>query len=76
VVIGNDLHRRKFEVVFVWKDASGSTVGEGFKEEWLKLDEVKARDKENLDPQEADVEIEKWIVKRLVAMHDTWRSGM
>ncbi len=77
VVIGNDLHRRKFEVVFV-TPADGArptpTVSQGqepgeldpshFSETWLRIDSTK----------EPDREIEEDIVAELVRRHQTWTS--
>ncbi|KAG8907176.1 hypothetical protein FRB99_005148 [Tulasnella sp. 403] len=75
VVIGNELHRRKFEVVFVSRrsrdgrtnkpsgGASGGAEESPFVDEWLRI-----------PPEDADAgkEIEVNIVERLVAMHGVW----
>jgi phosphopantothenate-cysteine ligase len=102
IVIGNDLHRRKHEVVFVepedvenrtsvpvitsdgpstpplevqgltadgGKSGAGprTASGSGFKETWLRLDEVKER-----STGADEIEIESLIVERLVARHTSW----
>jgi phosphopantothenate-cysteine ligase len=82
VVIGNDLNNRKYEVVFVSRkgglflrrsasDATAETSGhhsehhngEEYEESWLGL---------NVEEQKSNVEIEKYIVDRLVRMHEEW----
>ncbi|KAL7416343.1 DNA/pantothenate metabolism flavoprotein [Mrakia frigida] len=64
LVIGNDLHRRKLEVVFVEPLAGGVAGEEGgkFKESWVRLGEGKK-------------EIEEEIVEELVKRHTTWIDG-
>ena len=66
IVIGNDLNRRKYEVVFVSRDTRGSG---SVSETWLKIDanakDVWGRPKE----------IEGDIVIELVRRHDEWISG-
>ncbi|OJT07549.1 Phosphopantothenate--cysteine ligase CAB2 [Trametes pubescens] len=69
VVIGNDLHRRKFEVVFVSPKASApradqgeSVPGEHYEESWLRID---------LE-QHPQKEIEEDIVSELVKRHQAW----
>ncbi|KAJ8081912.1 Phosphopantothenate--cysteine ligase cab2 [Marasmius tenuissimus] len=72
VVIGNDLHRRKFEVVFVSKPSTPTQLpGEG--------DEVRTSDEPTevwlkLDPQVIDQgkEIEEDIIAELVKRHQRW----
>ena len=63
VVIGNELHRRKFEVVFVSRRADDDVPdGEGdsgFVESWVRL-------------QEGQTEIEAEIVQELVRRHGEW----
>ncbi|KAF7790487.1 hypothetical protein EIP86_001442 [Pleurotus ostreatoroseus] len=68
VVIGNDLHRRKFEVVFV-SPADGAPAHEGaepdparFTESWVRIDLEK----------EPKKEIEEDIVAELVRRHRVW----
>ncbi|CAL1699666.1 unnamed protein product [Somion occarium] len=67
VVIGNDLHRRKFEVVFVSPRepcSSGKTndAESTFVETWIRIDLAK-------DPKK---EIEEDIVQELVNRHHSW----
>ncbi len=71
VVIGNDLHRRKFEVVFVSRNAQpdgiASTgkpheVTSTFVEHWLRIDLAR-------DPSK---EIEEDIISELVRRHEEW----
>lgn len=59
VVIGNDLHKRKFEVVFVTPLNSGTN---GFEETWIRL-------------KEGQSEIESEIVEELVKRHEKWING-
>ncbi|KZO91610.1 DFP-domain-containing protein [Calocera viscosa TUFC12733] len=58
LVIGNDLNRRKFEVVFVEKDSTSKT---GYKESWVTLPEGKH-------------EIEEEMIKKLVEMHKEYMN--
>jgi phosphopantothenate-cysteine ligase len=75
VVVGNDLHRRKFEVVFVEptnlergaNPESGKEGETGFKETWLKLDDASER-----STGQGELEIESLIVERLVQRHTAW----
>lgn len=64
VVIGNELHTRKYQVVFVEPidpaSQSQATDAERFTEEWIKIRE------------DDDVEIEKLIVEKLIARHTAW----
>ncbi|RPD63706.1 phosphopantothenate-cysteine ligase [Lentinus tigrinus ALCF2SS1-6] len=64
VVIGNDLHRRKFEVVFVSPKSSSSSASQpsAYEESWLRIDL-------NKDPHK---EIEEDIVAELVKRHEGW----
>ena len=64
VVIGNDLHRRKFEVVFVSPKSSSDSASEAsaYEEAWLRIDLDK-------DPHR---EIEEDIVAELVRRHEAW----
>ncbi|KAH9941823.1 phosphopantothenate-cysteine ligase [Epithele typhae] len=70
VVVGNDLHRRKFEVVFVSPkpgSASRDEVDRDYEESWLRIDLEK-------DPQK---EIEDDIVGELLQRHERWiQSGV
>ena len=71
VVIGNDLHRRKFEVVFVSKRLLPSqqpTVNpsDSFVEYWLRIDIPEA------NPGVHVKEIEEDIVLELVTRHADW----
>ncbi|KAF8531921.1 phosphopantothenate-cysteine ligase [Gautieria morchelliformis] len=60
VVIGNELHRRKLEVVFVSRaDVSNDGDSSGFVESWIHL-------------QEGQTEIEDEIVQELVKRHGQW----
>lgn len=71
MVIGNDLNRRKYEVVFVSKHSDKSSApesrksqdGNDYTDTWLSLSQ------EEID---AGKEIEEGIVSRLVKMHDDW----
>ena len=64
VVIGNDLHRRKFEVVFVSPKPPGIAAVDGpeYDESWLRIDLTE-------EPQK---EIEEDIVFELVRRHERW----
>ena len=62
VVIGNDLHRRKFEVVFVGPKAGGDSAETVYEESWLRIDLV----------QNPLKEIEEDIVAELVNRHELW----
>lgn len=64
VVIGNDLNRRKYEVVFVSKVST--TTGSPTVEEWLTL---------STEEIEQGKEIESDIVTRLVRLHATYNNG-
>lgn len=73
VVIGNELHTRKYRVVFVEKNAStngprGKSIqandgASSYREEWVTIQE------------DAETEIEELIVARLVERHGKWISG-
>ncbi|KAJ9092952.1 hypothetical protein QFC19_008550 [Naganishia cerealis] len=81
VVVGNDLHKRKHEVVLVELDSPlAEERGEeemqqnGFKETWLRLldlQEEKRSEGARKEQLEA-LEIEEMIVQHLVARHDQW----
>ncbi|KAF9039687.1 phosphopantothenate-cysteine ligase [Hymenopellis radicata] len=59
VVIGNDLHRRKFEVVFV---SRGTDATSPFADSWLRIDLASHPEKE----------IEEDIIAELVKRHGEW----
>ncbi|KAJ3794407.1 DFP-domain-containing protein [Lentinula aff. detonsa] len=72
VVIGNDLNRRKFEVVFISRKEALSFAPEGtsvestppYAESWLRI-----------DPHDPSKEIEEDIVAELVKRHEVWIAG-
>lgn len=71
MVIGNDLHRRKFEVVFVSKKSPGeqsstNTSESSFVEYWLRIDIPEANSGVHVK------EIEEDIVSELVTRHAEW----
>ena len=76
MVIGNDLHRRKFEVVFVSKKSPlspgeeiqrpSANISESFVEYWLRIDIPDA------NPGVHVKEIEEDIVSELVIRHAEW----
>jgi len=66
VVIGNDLHRRKFEIVFVSRN-NDSKTSEQFVENWLKINPALTH-----PGIEQIKEIEEDIVGELVKRHTTW----
>jgi phosphopantothenate-cysteine ligase len=76
LVIGNNLVRRKFEVVFVEPDpapagghAGGLATGDsrqGYKETWLRLADLKPRE----GVEERD--IEEMIIEELLVRHERW----
>jgi phosphopantothenate-cysteine ligase len=93
IVIGNDLHRRKYEVVFVERtsgqratstnDSKGvetpplqveptsegaEDVHEGYKETWLRLEDIQSKDVGAA----GELEIESLIVEELVKRHTDW----
>ena len=72
VVIGNDLHRRKYEVVFVSRKLRSSPNGPvsnepGFEESWLHIEQPLSS-----STCSSVKEIEEDIVKELVRRHDKW----
>ncbi|KAG6812217.1 hypothetical protein H0H92_003838 [Tricholoma furcatifolium] len=84
VVIGNDLHRRKHEVVFVspkaplpsyahvrTPDLEGSSYSEAFDEMWLRIPVPTTTD---VAPNQVK-EIEEDIVAELVRRHEAWITG-
>ena len=62
VVIANELHRRKFEVAFVYRTHSTDPSVPQFGESWIRIDLEK-------DPEK---EIEEDIVEELVKRHKQW----
>jgi phosphopantothenate-cysteine ligase len=65
VVVGNDLNRRKFEVVFVERqEGTEGTEEQVFQEKWLRLKEGGSGSEER--------EIEEDIVRELQARHEKW----
>lgn len=62
IVIGNDLNRRKYEVVFVEREK----VPGSFCETWLRL--------ESEESNQGEKEIEEVIVRELQSRHDRWIS--
>ncbi|WVQ82330.1 hypothetical protein IAT38_004458 [Cryptococcus sp. DSM 104549] len=80
LVIGNELHRRKYEIVFVEPAShfpSSSSAKPEYKETWLRLDDLHAGAEEagkavGGKGRDGEVEIEELIVKELVARHQSW----
>jgi phosphopantothenate-cysteine ligase len=72
IVIGNDLHRRKHEVVFVSRASTSTSTGSGsdvsFEEQWLR---IKIPDEDPV-PGFPIKEIEEDIVDELVKRHTAW----
>lgn len=63
LVIGNQLHRRKFEVVLVAREPGAEPAAPSFTHTWVRLPQgAPARDEE----------IEKLIVAQLSELHDGW----
>lgn len=80
VVVGNDLHRRKFEVVFVEPDSSQE---EGYRETWIKLQPPPAEAGADAGTRSdtetksgatggTEKEIEEDIVRELSKRHEDW----
>ncbi|KAF9528612.1 DNA/pantothenate metabolism flavoprotein [Crepidotus variabilis] len=74
VVIGNDLHRRKFEVVFVSKkaasqDLTSSSQEDPFEEQWLRIPQSVV---DQTTPGFPIKEIEEDIVQELIKRHTLW----
>jgi len=70
VVIGNDLNRRKYEVVFVSRRTSSTTTADddsGFQKNWLRIDPSSP----SSNPRHVK-EIEEDIVAELVSRHKIW----
>lgn len=87
VVVGNELHRRKHEVVLVENAGAGAGAGaaasaEGeqtqFRETWLTLTDLE-REKRAQGAGDAEVgelELEELMVEELVKRHEAWiREG-
>jgi phosphopantothenate---cysteine ligase (ATP) len=62
VVIANELHRRKFEVAFVYRTHAKDPSAPRFAESWIRIDLEKTPEKE----------IEEDIVEGLVKRHNQW----
>lgn len=69
VVIGNDLHRRKYEVVFVSPKAGDDDSQDKFEEHWLRIPVPDTSG--NVSPHQVK-EIEEDIVAELVRRHTAW----
>jgi phosphopantothenate-cysteine ligase len=67
VVIGNDLHRRKFQVVFVSRKHGGKG-DDAFEESWLNIEQNSSEISRN------GPEIEKDIVAELGRRHSLWMA--
>jgi phosphopantothenate---cysteine ligase (ATP) len=68
VVIGNDLHRRKYEVVFISRSAKSAS---GFEESWLRI--AQPITPKPSDPSIVPIkEIEEDIVEELVRRHQAF----
>lgn len=65
IVVGNELHSRKYEVVFVARhpEVGPGEQAEGFEEKWLRIDEKASADGK---------EIEEDIIRELVRRHSVW----
>ncbi|KAE9391599.1 DFP-domain-containing protein [Gymnopus androsaceus JB14] len=76
IVIGNDLNRRKFEVVFIsWKAHSASTSTPIKVKEVLEEDSRFAESWIRIDPHDNNKEIEEDIIAELVTRHEAWING-
>lgn len=75
-MIGNDLNRRKFEVVFIsWKAHSASTSTPIKVKEVLEEDSRFAESWIRIDPHDNNKEIEEDIIAELVTRHEAWING-
>ncbi|UZJ57128.1 hypothetical protein CBS101457_006448 [Exobasidium rhododendri] len=77
VVVGNDLNRRKFEVVFVERKEGIDETGPSFQEKWLRLEEgggVGVGSGSSHEHKREEKEIEEDIVRELQARHERWIS--
>jgi phosphopantothenate---cysteine ligase (ATP) len=74
-VIGNDLHKRKYEVVLVENDENGKP--DGFKETWLRLVDLEKEKREQGKSEDEikHLEIEELIIEELVKRHEAWIAG-
>lgn len=68
LVIGNDLHRRKYEVVFVSRDHHGSATSD-ININWLRISA------DAVDTRGHAKEIEEDIVAELTRRHQAWIDG-
>ena len=68
LVIGNDLHRRKYEVVFVSPDHHGSAASD-VRIDWLHIPA------DAVDSRGHPKEIEEDIVAELTKRHQAWIDG-
>lgn len=64
IVVGNELNRRKYEVVFVERTSDGD-----FKESWIKLD---PQQDNSVLGKAGEKEIEEDIVRNLEERHEQW----
>lgn len=80
-VIGNDLHKRKYEVVLVENDEnfkpdqqSVGSAAHGFKETWLRLVDLEKEKREQGKSEDEikQLEIEELIIEELVKRHEAW----
>lgn len=72
VVVGNELNKRKYEVVFVERDTNGQ-----FSEHWIRIEQPKAGDS-NIGSglgKGGEREIEEDIVRALAEKHERWIEG-
>lgn len=67
VVVGNELNRRKFEVVFVERLSDGN-----FKESWIRLDPEQDSSLNSMIGKGGEKEIEEDIVRNLQDRHEQW----
>ena len=67
VVVGNELNRRKYEVVFVERLSDGN-----FKESWIRLDPQQDTSVNSVIGKAGEKEIEEDIVRNLEERHEKW----
>lgn len=67
VVVGNELNRRKYEVVFVERLSDGN-----FKESWIRLDPQQDTSVNSVIGKVGEKEIEEDIVRNLEERHEQW----
>ena len=67
VVIGNELHSRKYQVVFVARTSEGTSneTTQSFEEKWIRIDE---------EASQHGKEIEEDIITELARSHTAWRT--